>query len=210
MSLNNADQRTAAWLLERAGHATASCFVDIIAVGSKGQPLKAREDYLMKLVVERLTGQPVESAGSMATAWGTDCEPFARAEYEAQSGNIVKEVGFAKHPKHAWVGASADGLTSKGGIEIKCPHNSAVHLGTWRDGMPKHHMPQVQGVMWVCGLEWMDFCSYDPRMPAELRLYVERIPRDEAYIADLEGKVLTFLAEVQIQVDDFLRFGKAA
>lgn len=208
MSLN--EQRTAGWLQDRCGHATASCFVDIIAVGAKGQPLKAREDYLMKLVVERLTGQPVESASSMAMAWGTDCEPFARAEYEAQSGNIVKEVGFRKHAMHAWVGASADGVTGKGGIEIKCPHNSAVHLGTWRDGMPAHHKPQVQGVMWVCDLEWMDFCSFDPRMPPELRLYMERIPRDDAYILELEIKVLSFLDEVQAQVDDFLKMGIAA
>ena len=49
------------WLRERAGHATASCFADILATGRNGQPLKAREDYLMRLVVERITGEPVES-----------------------------------------------------------------------------------------------------------------------------------------------------
>lgn len=64
--------------------------------------------------------------------------------------------------------------------------------------------------MWVLGLEWMDFCSFDPRMPPELRLYVERIERNEPYIADLESKVLTFLAEVEEQVRDFSRIGLAA
>lgn len=206
----NSVQGSAEWLAERAGHATASCFVDIISTGVNGKPLKARSDYLMKLVGERLTGQPAESASSMAMAWGTDCEPFARKAYEEHSGNLVKEVGFAKHKVHQWVGASADGVTGKGGIEIKCPHNSSVHLTTWRDGMPKGHMPQVQGVMWVLGLEWMDFCSFDPRMPPELRLYVQRVERDESYIADLEDKVLTFLAEVQIEVNDFLQMGIAA
>lgn len=209
MSLSNV-QGSAEWLAERAGHATASCFVDIISTGVNGKPLKARGDYLMKLVVERLTGQPTESVGSMATSWGTDCEPFARKAYEEHSGNIVKEVGFAKHQVHKWVGASADGVTGKGGIEIKCPFNSAVHLTTWRDGMPKGHMPQVQGVMWVCGLEWMDFCSFDPRMPPELRLYTEKVVRNDGYIAELENKVLDFLAEVQVQVDDFLKMGIAA
>jgi len=204
------EQGSIGWLQDRAGHATASCFVDITSVGANGKPLKARGDYLMKLVVERITGQPVESASSMAMAWGTDCEPFARKEYEAQSGNIVKEVGFAKHPTHPWVGASADGVCGKGGIEIKSPHNSAIHLATWRDGMPMHHAPQVHGVMWVLGLEWMDFCSFDPRMPPELRLYVERVERNEPYIADLESKVLTFLAEVEAQVQDFSRMGQAA
>jgi putative phage-type endonuclease len=209
MSQSNV-QGSAEWLAERAGHATASCFVDIISTGVNGKPLKARSDYLMKLVVERITGQPAESASSMAMAWGTDCEPFARKAYEEHSGRVVREVGFAKHPKHLWVGASADGVSGSSGIEIKCPHNSAVHLTTWRDGMPKGHMPQVQGVMWVCGLESMDFCSYDPRMPPELRLYVERVARNDGYIKDLEDKVLTFLAEVQVQVNDFLQMGIAA
>jgi hypothetical protein len=52
------NQGSAAWWAERAGHATASCFADILAVSAKGLPLKAREDYLMKLlVVERITGR---------------------------------------------------------------------------------------------------------------------------------------------------------
>lgn len=208
--MSQPEQGSAGWLLQRAGHATASCFADILAVSAKGLPLKAREDYLMKLVVERITGQPTESASSMSMAWGTDCEPFARKEYEAQSGNIVKEVGFAKHPTHAWVGASADGVCGKGGIEIKSPHNSAIHLATWRDGMPKHHQAQVYGVMWVLGLEWLDFCSFDPRMPPELRLYVERVARNDGYITELEDKVLTFLAEVQVEVNEFLKMGIAA
>lgn len=54
--------------------------------------------------------------------------PFARAEYEAQSGNIVKEVGFAKHSAHAWVGASADGLIGKGGIVIRSRTTAASTL----------------------------------------------------------------------------------
>lgn len=85
----------------------------------------------MKLVVERITGQPIESASSMAMAWGSDAEPFARKEYEAQSGNIVKEVGFAKHPTHPWVGASVDGVCGKGGIEIKSPTTARF---TWPPG----------------------------------------------------------------------------
>ena len=159
------DQGSADWLRARAGCATASCFADIIAIGKTGKPLKAREDYLMRLVVERLTGEPVESASSFAMSWGTDAEPYARAEYEIQTGNMVDEVGFVKHPVHLWLGASSDGMVGKdGGIEIKCPHNSAVHLQTWAEGMPEAHIAQVQGQMWVLGLEWTDFVSFDPRM----------------------------------------------
>lgn len=208
------DQGSADWHAARAGHATASCFGDIIAVGRNGQPLKARQDYLWKLVTERLTGEPVEQAASYAMHWGTESEPYARAEYEMQTGLLVTEAGFIKHPVHAWIGASSDGLVGDmGGVEIKCPHNSAVHLTTWRHGMPEGHLPQVQGQMWVLDLDWVDFCSYDPRMQGDaehLRLYRQRIERDDKYIAEMEKAVLDFLAEVQVEVDEFLKMGRAA
>ncbi|QGZ42688.1 YqaJ-like recombinase protein [Pseudoduganella flava] len=200
------NQGGADWLRERAGHATASCFADILAVGRNGQPLKAREDYLMHLVVERITGEPIVTPSSFAMQWGTEAEPYARATYEEETGAIVREVGFKKHPKHEWVGASSDGLVGpKGGIEIKSPYNSAIHLLTWETGMPEHHKPQVQGQIWVLELDWVDFCSFDPRMQAgaeHLKLYRQRIYRDDAYISKtLEPGVLAFLAEVQAKVD---------
>ncbi len=208
------NQGGADWLRDRAGHATASCFADILATGRNGQPLKAREDYLLRLVVERITGEPVVTPASFAMQWGTEAEPYARAAYEVETGATVREVGFVKHPSHAWVGASSDGLVgAKGGIEIKCPHNSAIHLLTWETGMPEHHAPQVQGQMWVLGLDWIDFCSYDPRMHAgaeHLKLYRERIARDDAYIAQLERDVLAFLGQVQQKVDMFMAFKEAA
>lgn len=202
------------WLRERAGHATASCFADILATGRNGQPLKAREDYLLRLVVERITSEPVQTPSSFAMQWGTEAEPYARAAYEEETGAIVREVGFVKHRQHAWIGASSDGLVGAvGGIEIKCPHSSAIHLLTWETGMPEHHTAQVQGQMWVLGLDWIDFCSYDPRMQTgaeHLKLYRERIVRDDSYIAQLEKDVLAFLAQVQAKVDMFMAFKEAA
>lgn len=209
------NQGGADWLRERAGHATASCFADILATGTKGQPLKAREDYLMRLVVERITGEPVQTPSSYAMQWGTEAEPYARLAYEELTGAIVREVGFAKHPAHAWVGASSDGLVgARGAIEIKCPHNSAIHLQTWEAGMPVHHRPQVQGQIWTLGLDWVDFCSFDPRMQIgaeHLKLYRQRIERDDEYInKTLAPAVLAFLAEVEAKVQMFLSFREAA
>lgn len=206
------DQGSTSWLQDRAGHATASCFCDIIALGKTGKPLKARDDYLMRVVVERITGEPVASASSFAMAWGTDAEPYARAEYEILTGATVREVGFVKHPVHKWIGASSDGLVGdSGGIEIKCPHNSAVHLQTWSEGMPEAHTAQVQGQMWILGLDWIDFCSFDPRMQngaEHLKLYKQRIARDQKYIDDLEHQVLNFLAEAQVKINEFMKIGK--
>lgn len=207
------DQGGADWLKQRAGCATASCFADILAISKRdGKPLKARDDYLMKLVVERITGEPVDSPSSFAMKWGTDCEPYARSQYQTDTGAIVKEVGFIKHKVHAWVGASSDGLVGpRGGVEIKCPYNSAIHLQTWAEGMPEHHEPQVQGQIWVLDLDWVDFCSYDPRMMhggEHLKLYRHRVIRDQKYIDSLEESVLDFLAEVQRKVNSFMGMGK--
>jgi putative phage-type endonuclease len=208
------DQGSADWLQARAGCATASCFSDIISLGKTGKPLKARSDYLMRLVSERITGEPTASASSQAMAWGTEAEPYARAEYEIVTGNTVREVGFAKHATHHWIGASSDGLVGdSGGIEIKCPHSSTVHLQTWSEGMPEAHQAQVQGQMWVLNLDWTDFCSYDPRMQGageHLKLYRQRISRDQKYIDYLEEQVLNFLAEVQVEVDKFLAMKHSA
>lgn len=197
-------QRTDEWFADRCGHVTASRFCDVLAVGKTGKPLKAREDYLMRLVIERLTGQPAESVDSYAMAWGRDAEPFARAAFEAETGLIVTESPFVKHPAIEFVGCSPDGLIGKdSGYESKCPKNSAVHLATIRDGMPEEHKAQVQGCMWVTGRSSWEFISFDPRMPEHLRLYRETIKRDEQFIQHLEAEVLKFLGEVEAQLQNF-------
>lgn len=194
------------WKYARVGHVTASRFGDVIALGAKGQPLKARADYLLELAIERLTGEPKEGPTTYAMRWGTDCEQFARTAYEVQTGACAREVGFIKHPRIEWVGASPDGLVGEdGGQEIKCPENSAIHLQTVLNGIPEHHIAQVQGCMWVTGRQWWDFCSYDPRMPEAMRLYVQRIPRDEAYIAALEQKTVAFLSELDALLDQIAK-----
>ena len=197
-------QRTVDWHADRCGHVTASKFGDVIAIGKTGKPLKARDDYLMRIVTERLTGQPTESVDSYAMAWGRDAEPFARAAFEAETGLIVVESAFVKHPTIEWVGCSPDGLVgSDAGYESKCPKNSAVHLQTIREGMPEEHAAQVQGCMWVTGRKRWHFVSFDPRMPEHLRLYHQIIDRDEKYIANLESEIIKFLAEVGIQLQHF-------
>jgi hypothetical protein len=43
---------------------------------------------------------------------------------------------------------------------------------------------------------WCDFVSYDPRLPADLRLFVQRLYRHDTVIELLEREVGAFLAEV--------------
>lgn len=184
------------WLRARAGLVTASRFGDVMAFGAKGQPLKARQDYLAEIVVERMTGEPHSMVLAPSLGWGNDVEPYARTAYEVKTGLVLEDAGLVKHHDIEGVACTPDGFVGDdGGFECKCPANSMVHLQTLVNGMPDEHTPQVQGGMWVTGRAWWDFGSFDPRMPEHLRLYVQRIARDADYIAKLEAAVRAFLRE---------------
>jgi putative phage-type endonuclease len=195
-------QGTQEWFQARCGLATASRFRDILATIKSGEAA-SRRNYRAQLVCERLTGTMQDAYQNEAMRWGTDNEPFARIAYEA-SGNIVQEVGFIKHPT-LMAGASPDGLVGDdGAVEIKCP-NTATHIETLLHGMPADHIPQVQGQMWITGRAWVDFISYDPRLPEKMQLHVQRIERDEEYIKTLEKEVAKFLAEIDQTIEQLTR-----
>lgn len=190
-------QRDLDWDNDRIGRITGSRFKDVVAFGKNGKPLKARSDYIGELVTELLTGQ-ANSPHAPSMTWGVDVEPAAKAAYEAKYGVILEEPDFVIHPDIPYIGVSPDGLVNKdGGTEFKCPYNSKVHIDTVINGMPDEHIPQVQGNIWVNDRKWWDFCSFDPRMPKHLRLYVQRVYRDDDYIKDLRSKCQSLWDEVQ-------------
>lgn len=186
----SAEQRSPEWYATRAGKLTASRFVDVM--GTKA----ARARYMREIVFERLAGVPKHSVGSKSMNWGQEIEPFSLEAFELQTGKIVTPAEFITHPRYPFIGCSPDGLIGADeGLEMKAPHDEAVHIETWLSGMPKDHAPQVQGSMFVTGRAAWWFTSYDPRQGERFRLYVERIKRDEKYIADLAAGLLQFQAE---------------
>jgi hypothetical protein len=60
------------------------------------------------------------------------------------------------------------------------------------DKLPSEHVAQVQGALWVAEREWIDFCSYWPKLP----LFVKRVYRDEDYIKNLAAEVARFNSEM--------------
>lgn len=195
------EQRTDAWFTARLGKVTASRVSDVIAKTAKGWGA-SRKNYAAQLICERLTGTAPPSFTNAAMQWGTDQEPFARVAYAYHSMAEVTEIGFVDHPTIAMSGASPDGLVGLSGlVEIKCP-NTATHLDTLEaKKFPGDYYPQIQWQLACTGREWCDAVSFDPRLPEPMRLFVERIPRDEAYIAQLEAMVAEFLAEIEDRVN---------
>ena len=189
-------QGSAEWLAARAGRVTASRVADLMAK-TKGGPGASRANYLAELVAERLTGQPAARFTNDAMRHGTEQEPNARAAYAFAYGVEIEETGLVMHPTIADFGASPDGMVGADGlIEIKCP-NTATHIDTLLNkAVPQKYVLQMQTQMACTGRSWCDFISYDPRMPAEMQMWVQRVPRDDKLIAQIEAEVTAFLAEL--------------
>lgn len=194
------DQRSDEWFNARLGKVTASRVADMMSKTKTG-PSASRKNYRAELVLERLTGQRQEGFTSGAMQWGTDTEPQARAAYEFLTDRTVTEIGFVVHPRIEGLGASPDGLVGDEGlIEIKCP-NSATHLEILESGtIPDKYIKQMQTQMTCTGRTWCDFVSFDPRFPAEHQIWMHRVQRDEALIAEIEREAVAFLVEVDAVV----------
>ena len=194
------EQRSPEWFAARLGKATASSIADIVAKTKSGYST-SRANYAAQLVAERLTGVAAERYSNAAMQHGTETEPQARAAYTFLTDRDVVEVGFIDHPRIPMTGASPDGLVGIDGlIEIKCPY-TATHIDTLlSQKVPDKYIIQMSWQMACTGRMWCDYVSFDPRLPADLQLFVKRVQRDDAHIAMLEAEVSAFLAEVETTI----------
>lgn len=200
MKIHNVEQRSEAWHALRCGRLTGSRAKDMLAKIKSGEAA-ARRDLKMQLLAERLSGCPQESTfTNAAMEWGIQHEADAVAAYEAETGRMIEPIGFCEHDTML-AGTSPDGFVGDDGIlSIKCP-KTATHLSYWRARMePAEHWAQNTHELWLTGRAWVDFVSYDPRLPAGLQLFVLRVTRTKAELEAYEREVLVFLGEVNVEV----------
>ena len=199
------------WFAQRLGKVTASRLADVMAKGKGSAEAATRATYRAELVAERLTGKAAEGFTNAAMKWGTECEPLARAAYEAEYGLLVTETGMVSHQRIPMSGASPDGFVSIDGlIEIKCPETKG-HIDTILSGeAPTKYIPQMQWQMACTGRAWCDFVSFDPRMPTDMQMFVRRVLRDDDLIRAYEVEVVAFLEEVDATVMKLKAWKQAA
>lgn len=190
------EQGSPEWFQARCGRVTASRVADIVARTKSGYSA-SRANYMAQLVAERLTNTVADSYSNAAMQWGTDTEPEARRAYEFFRDTEVEEVGFIRHPHIADCGASPDGFSGNVGmLEIKCPQ-TATHISTLlNEKIDGKYITQMQWQMACAERQWCDFVSYDPRLPGNMQLFVDRVFRDDDRIAELEKEVTAFLEEL--------------
>lgn len=200
MRVIECEQGSPQWLKAREGKITASRMADVLNYLKKGGESQKRADYRVELIAERLTGLAADYYVSPEMKWGTENEPFARSAYEITTGNFLDQVGFVLHPTLDYAGASPDGLYGRhGGAEFKCP-KSTTHLEYMIAGsVPEAYIPQMNMEMLCCERDWIDFVSFDPRMPKDLQLFIVRHNRDDAKIAEIEAEILRFETEINDQ-----------
>lgn len=201
MRVIDCTQGTPEWHAARCGKVTGSRVADVVRRTKSGVSA-SRNTYAGELVAERLSGyQQAGTFTSSAMQWGKDNEAAAREMYGFATESIVREVGFVDHGTIAWAGVSPDGLVDHDGlVSFKCP-NSATHIATLL-GAPidPDYVKQMVWEMACTGRQWCDFVSFDPRMPAEMQMSIQRVGRDPMVIVDMESEVRKFLGEIEATV----------
>lgn len=184
------EQRTDAWLKTRLGIPTASCFAQVMAKGEG----RVRRTYMMKLLGERLTGEPADNFVSAEMKRGQSMEEQARNIYAFITDAEPMRVGFIRNSgAFGDAGASPDSLIDSNGlleIKTKLAHLQCEVL--LADRLPPEYVAQIQGQLWIAEREWVDFLSYWPKMPP----FIKRIYRDEIYIKTLASEVARFNDEL--------------
>ncbi len=196
------------WRKARCGSLGASSLHEAIAKTKTGWGA-SRANLMARLIAERLTGVPQDTYQNAAMQHGIATEPEARAAYEFYRDADVTELAFAPHPDISGSHCSPDGLVGDDGlVEFKCPQ-TATHIESLLGaGTPEKYVIQCQWQMACTGRQWADWCSFDPRMPEEMRLLIRRIPRDNAMISILENEARVFLDELESKLERLKAYGQ--
>ena len=186
---NTEPQGSEGWLAARVGVITGSRADAARAKLAKGGQAKTCIDYARDLAREREGGAPPPVFVSAAMRTGTEQEPIARMRYEARTGEMVEEVGFA-HTIDGRFGCSVDGLVRPhGAIEVKTMVSSDTLFSALVDGDISAYRGQCLMAIWLLTLAWIDVCLWCPDLNL---LRIIRVKRDEAEIEKFEQDMLAF------------------
>ncbi|WBX91601.1 lambda exonuclease family protein [Achromobacter mucicolens] len=191
--IHTAPQGSQEWLDARRGVITGSRFKDCRDKLKGGAPSKKCMSYAMDVARERVGGRTPDVFANAAMRTGTEQEPFARAAYEAKTGNFVEEAGFITTDDGLF-GVSVDGLVDDDGIiEIKTMVSSDTLFTAVVDGDISAYTDQCNGAMWLLGRKWVDLVLWAPDLdPIGRQLTIIRIERDDDAIEELEDELMAF------------------
>lgn len=204
-----APQGSQQWLADRAGVITASKFKltrERIKSGpNKGNYKAEALKYIDQLAFERLTGEVLDD-NKYETPYmtrGKELESDAREAHELKIGTMVEEAGFIRTTDRRF-GVSVDGfIRGVGGAEYKCfvAPDKVANILIYDD--VSEVIDQVQGGMWLTGLNWWHYGLYHPALSSlGIDIKLIEMERDDDYIEELESDLITFDRFVEARVDE--------
>jgi predicted phage-related endonuclease len=175
-------QRSTEWMIARAGNPGASSISKIIT--STGQISKQREDYIMQLAAENVSGRPEDSGYlSRHMVNGIEREDSSRALFEMVYGVEVRQVGIVYKNEFKMFHCSPDGLIvgSDIPIEMKNPMQKTHVKSLLDDSVPTDYFGQCQMTLYVMETEKLYFMSNSDNLPP----FIKEVGRDESYIGKI-------------------------
>jgi exodeoxyribonuclease (lambda-induced) len=143
----------------------------------------------MDVARERVGGTVPPLYQNAAMRTGTEQEPIARMRYEAETGELLEEVGFA-YTEDRKFGVSVDSLIGLDGVwECKTLVSSDTLFTAMVDGDITGYIDQCNGAMWLLGRKWCDLTLWCPDLQL---MHTIRIERDDNAIEDLEADLMAF------------------
>jgi len=199
MIILDVEQGSDEWFSARCGVLSASNFDKVIT--SKGTLSTQNIGLMNELIAEKFTGTKTKIKTNDAMLRGVELEAEAREYYEFITDNEVKEVGMVYKSEDKDISCSPDGLSIDRGLEIKCPLAKTHVSYLLSEKLPTKYVQQVQGSMWVTGLDKWDFLSYHPDMPP-LLLTVEK---DVEFHKCLDKVLGDFISKLKSNLDKIRR-----
>lgn len=203
-------QRSPEWFRHRLGCVTSSTAHKMMAKTKSGGYSTSRQNLIMQLALERITGKPCEPVWeSAAMAQGREREVAALGLYEALTGSIVHRSGFLRHTE-ILCGASIDGHL--GDFDVVVEAKSPIPATHWeylskastlppQEQLPAEYYTQVLHQLFVTGAKACDWLSYCPEFPDPAQVKLVRVPRNDIELKSYELALRLFLGEVDRQVD---------
>ena len=177
------EQGTPEWFKVRLGKFTASsCYA--IGMEGLGKGKGGLETLCLEKASEILTQSLPEQFENEDIIRGHELEQEARAAYELETGENVKQVGFIE--VNEFVGCSPDGLVGNDGlIECKAKNDKNHLLMLLKKEIDVKYQWQMQMQLLCSQRKWVDFLSYNPRF-SKTPLIIIRVERNPEMIQALE------------------------
>ncbi len=191
MKIHACEQGDRDWLNLRAGRPTASEFGRFMTSRFEYRDGEMPKTYLYEKVAEAILKHALPSGSSWATEQGQILEGEARAWYQLETGDFIRQVGFIE-AEDGGSGCSPDGLceASGYGLELKAPFPQTHLRYLDENRVPLDYITQVHGSMFVTGFSEWRFASYSRGLPALMLT----VPRDEEVMGKIAGCIAKFHA----------------